>query len=811
MGSVLQDLRLALRSLHRAPTYALAAIAALALAIGANTALFSLIEATLLRPYPYPHPERLLIVRESSKQFPDSSVAYPNFLDWRAQTRESFSGIAAFRRDSFNLTGSGEPERVGARQVTSDFFDVLGVQPQLGRFFTERDDFAGAPRTVVLGNALWQRRFASDPRILGQAITLGGDSYTVIGILPPGFRFLTQQDLFVPLGLWADPFKDRDDHPGISVLARTRPGVSLEGARAALDAVAQRLEKEYPRTNTGHRVRATPIQVDQTEAFRSALFVLWGAVGLVLLIAAANVANLALARAAARGPELAIRSALGAGRRRLMQELLTESVLLAVAGGACGVLLAFWGLDALLPYVPEVLRRNAEVHIDGWVLAFTLALSVVTGLAFGVLPAFRASQPDLDALLRDAHATDSRPRRKLRSALVVTEIALSLMLLIGAGLLMRSFARLARVDLGFQPHGLVALQLSLPAVRYPDGPAEIRFEQELRRRLEALPGVRAVSVAQSLPLFDDNSMSGFWVEGRPRPLPGEGVSAYSYAATPGFLAAMGGRLLRGRDLREDDTLRKPAVLIDDGLARRLFPGSDPIGQHLSFPPEVVGNMRGPEIVGIFAHMQQYGPGDANLIDSGIMLPFAVGAEFAPQWYRGMTVLLRSQGELGPLVAAARREVLALDPELPVYNVKTMDAAVDDALSGRRFSLVLLGLFAAVALLLAAVGVYGVMSYGVEQRTREIGIRMALGARQEEVQRMVVRDGARLAGAGIAIGIALAVLLSRVLRGMLFGVSTFDPLSYVGLTLVLAAVALFASWLPARRASKVDPGVALRAE
>ncbi|HET9753123.1 MAG TPA: ABC transporter permease, partial [Myxococcales bacterium] len=471
MGSVLQDFRLALRSLHRAPTYALAAIAALALAIGANTALFSLIEATLLRPYPYPQPERVLIVRESSKAFSASSVAYPNFVDWRAQTRDTFSAMAAFRRDSFNLTGSGEPERVAARQVTSDFFDALGVQPQLGRGFTAQDDSPGAPRTVMLGNALWQRRFASDPRVIGQALTLGGDSYTIVGILPPGFRFLAAQDVFVPLGLWADQFRSRDDHPGISVVARLRPGVSLARARAALDSVAERLEKEYPISNTGHRVRAMPIQEEQTQDFRSALFVLWGAVALVLLIAAANVANLALARAAARGPELAIRCALGAGRRRLMRELLTESVLLSLAGGALGVVLAFWGLDALLPYVPEALRRNADVRIDAGVLLFTLGLSVATGLAFGVLPALRASQPDLEAFLRDAHATDSRPRRRLRSALVVAEIALSLMLLIGAGLLLRSFARLARVDLGFQPHGLVALQLSLPAVRYRDGAA----------------------------------------------------------------------------------------------------------------------------------------------------------------------------------------------------------------------------------------------------------------------------------------------------------------------------------------------------
>ncbi len=372
MGTLLLDLKVSLRSLRRAPTYALAAVAALGLAIGANTALFSLIEATILRPYPYPHPEQLLIVRETAKGFGDSSVAYPNYRDWREQTGNVFSAMAAFRRDSFNLTGAGDPDRLAARMVGADFFDALGVHAQLGRTFTESDDAPGAERTVVLGNALWQRRFAADPRVVGQSITLGGNSYTVIGVLPPAFRFLVTSDVFVPIGLWADQFKDRDTHPGISVVARMKPGVTLDQARSALNAVAQRLEKEFPRTNSGHATRAKTIQDDQTEDFRGALFILWGAVGLVLLIAAANVANLALARASARAPELAIRAALGAGRGRIARELLTESVLLALVGGAAGVILAVWGLDALFPWVPEILRRNAEVRINGSVLAFTL-------------------------------------------------------------------------------------------------------------------------------------------------------------------------------------------------------------------------------------------------------------------------------------------------------------------------------------------------------------------------------------------------------------------------------------------------------
>ena len=811
---MLQDLRLAIRSLRRAPTYSIFAIAALAIAIGANTSLFSLIEATLLRPSQYPNVERILILRETSKDFAESSVSLPNFRDWRDQTRDQFSAMAAARRDSFTLTGSGDPERVSARMVSAEFFDVLGIQPQLGRGFVAENDAPGAARTVVLTNALWKRRFASDPRVIGQSITLAGDSYTVIGVMPAGFRYFSAQDVFVPLGLWSEKYRDRGSHPGITVVGRMRAGASLAQVAQALDGVAVRLEKQYPESNTGHRVHQKTMRETQTEDFRTALLVLWGAVGLVLLIAAANVANLALARAAARAPELAIRSALGAGRSRLVRELLTESVILAVAGGGIGVLLAFWGLDALLPLVPETLRRNADVAINGQVLAFTLGLSILTGLAFGVLPALRASRPDLDALLRDAHATDSRPRRRLRSTLVVAEIALSLMLLIGAGLLLRSFAKLGHVDLGFQPHGVVAFNLLLPDGHYPDGAAEIRFEHELRRRLEALPGVKAVAVTPgSSPLLDDNSTDGFWIDGRLRPEPGKGWSTYQYNATPGFLQAMGAKLLRGRDLRETDDGHHPAALVDDGFVRNAFPdGEEPLGHFIDFDATSVGaGIVKVEIVGVYTHMSQLAPGDEDKNNSGMVLPFAWGATFAPQWFHGLGVLVRSDGEAEPLIAAARREVLALDPLLPIFEAKTLDAAVDELLAGRRFAMVLLALFACVALLLAAVGVYGVMSYGVVQRTREIGIRMALGARQQDVLRLVVSDGARMAGLGVAIGLLLAASLARVLRGMLFGVSAFDPLSYGVLTVVLVAIALAASWLPARRASKVDPNEALRAD
>jgi predicted permease len=813
MERIARDVKLAVRSLRKAPTYSIAAVAALALAIGANTALFSIIEATLLRPYPYPHPERILIVRESNKEFGPFSVAYPNYRDWRAQTRDVFSNMTAFRRDSFNLTGVGDPDRVAARLVGAEFFELLGARAALGRTFTESDDAPGAPRTVVLSNAFWRKRFASDPRVIGQSITIGGDSYTVIGVMPPSFRFFVASDVYLPIGLWADGFKDRDTHPGIAVLARMKPGTTLDTALAALNAVAERLEKEYPRSNTGHRVFAKQIQEYQMEEYRDALFVLWGAVALVLLIAAANVANLALARAAARAPELAIRAALGAGRARLARELLTESVLLSLTGGTLGVLLAFWSLDALSPWIPEILVRNAEVRINAAVLTFTLALSVFTGLAFGVLPALRASRPDLEGLLREGHSTDPRSRRRLRSGLVVGEIALSLMLLIGTGLLLRSFAKASEVDLGFRPHGVLALQLSLPPSRYPDGKAEVRFEQELRRRLAALPGVRGVAVVEAAPLLDDSSTGGFWVEGRPRPEPGEGISAYNYNATAGFLEVMGGRLLRGRDVRDEDDLAGPVVVIDDALARKLFGTEDALGKRLVFPREALGGREIPpvEVVGVYGHMAQYGAGATDPVRAGMILPFAATAELAPQWHRNLILLLRSDGDPAQLTSAVRQEVLSVDPELPVFNAKTMQAAVDESLSGRKFSLLLLGLFAAVALTLAAVGVYGVISYGVVQRTREIGIRMALGARQQDVLRMVVGNALRLVTSGIGIGLLLAAGLSRVLRGMLFGVSAFDPVAYVVLSLVLALVALFSSSLPARRAARVDPNVALRAE
>jgi predicted permease len=809
---MLHDLRLALRSLRRAPAYAVAAISALALAIGANTALFSLIESTLLRAVPYSHSEQLLFLRSANKTFHASSVSLPDFRDWRAQSKDQFTGMAAFRKDSFTLTGSGDADRVAGRMVSSDFFDVLSTRPQLGRFFTAQDHAAGAARTVVLSNALWQKRFASDPRVIGQNITLTGDSYTVVGVAPPGFRFFSGQDVFVPLGLWSDQFKNRDTHPGISVVARLRPGVTLAQARQSLNAIAERLEKEYPDSDTGQRVSVRTLQDATTELFRGALFVLWGAVGLVLLIAAANVANLALARAAARAPELAIRSALGAGRKRLMRELLTESVLLSLAGGTLGVLLAFWGLDLLLPFVPEDLRR-ADVRIDAPVLAFTLVLATATGLAFGILPALRASRPDLDALLREAHATDSRPRRRLRTSLVVAEIALALMLLIGAGLLLRSFAKLAGVDMGFQPRGLVTFQLSLPERRYPDSASEIRFEHELRARLAALPGVRAIALSPgSAPLLDDNSTDTYWIDGRDRPKPGEGISSYQYSATPGFLAAMGARLLRGRELAETDDSGHPAVLIDDGFVRRHFPsGEEPLGRSVALLGPDGQTVFHAEIIGVYAHMQQFGPGEHDPIDIGMVLPFSWLAGIAPQWFRGLTVLVRADGDVEPLMVAVRREVMALDPELPVYGVKTMTAALDQTLAQRRFALTLLALFAAAALLLAAVGIYGVTSYGVVQRTREIGIRMALGARQRDVLRLVVADGARMAGIGAGIGIVLAALLSRLLRGMLYGVSAFDPISYAALTCVLSLVVIAASWLPARRAARVDPNEALRAD
>ena len=802
MESFVQDVRYGLRSLRKAPGFTVIAALALALGIGANTVLFSVISFSLLRPLPFPEPERIVIFNETAPNFPASSVAWLNYLDWKAQVGDLFTRFAAVRRDSFNLTSSGEPERLLGRMATADLLPLTGVRPIVGRLYTAEEDQPGAPRTVVLTYGLWQRRFGGDPGIVGKSIQLSGDSYTVVGILPKDFRFLSGGDLFVPLGLFADRYPDRGMHPGIYVFGRMKPGVTLPQVQKAMDAVSARLAEAHQEMR-GNGIHAALLREDAVSDARPALLVLWGAVAFVLLIAAANVANLLLARATARQGEIAIRIALGAGRFRIVRQLLTESVLLSLLGGAFGLGLALWGLDALAPLLAS-LPRGKDVHIDPLALGFTAAVALVTGIGFGLFPAIRASDPSVHTLLKDVRSTTSHAR--LRNALIVGEVALSMVLLIGAGLLLRSFGRLTGIYPGFESANVLTAGIALPRAQYPDGASIQKFTDELRRRASELPGVAAAAVAQGMPLLGAPETS-FLFEGKGTDRSKE-PEANVYAVTPGYFEVMRIPLLRGRFFEEADKDRN-VVVIDEAMARRYFAGEDPIGRRMAGTDD--HQMPALEIIGVVGHVQNYTLEGKGPVDMAYYVPHGTAARLLPGFLTGGFVALRTQGDPLRFAAPLRKLVLSIDPLQPIFSVQSMEQVVSDSVSDRRLNLLLLGIFAAVALLLASVGIYGVMSYSVEQRTREIGIRMALGAERSSVLRLIVGQGARLAASGILVGIAGAFALSRVMAGLLYGVSATDPLTYLALAAVLAAVAVAACAVPARRALLVDPAVALRAE
>jgi len=687
--------------------------------------------------------------------------------------------------------------------VTSELLPLTGVRLILGRFSTADEDKPGAPRTVVLTYGLWQRRFGGDPSLVGKAIQLSNESYTVVGILPKDFRFLSGGDLFVPLGLFADRYQDRGMHPGIYVFGRMKPGVTLAQVQKAMDAVAARLADVH-RENHLNGINAKLLRDDQVAEARPALLVLWGAVACVLLIAAANVANLLLARATARQGEIAIRVALGAGRFRIVRQLLTESVLLSILGGALGLGIAYWGLDALAPLLAS-LPRGSDVRIDVLALGFTAAVSLLTGVGFGLFPALRASDPSVHTLLKDVRSASSHAR--LRSGLIVTEVALSMVLLIGAGLLLRSFGRITGVHPGFDAGHVLTAGISLPPSRYPDGAAIQRFTDEFRRRALEIPGVTEAAAAQGMPFLGAPETS-FAFEGKEPVDPRKEPEANVYAVTPGYVEAMRIPVLRGRAFAEADKDRN-VVLIDETMARRYFPDQDPIGRRMAGGGH--GMVPPLEIVGVVGHVQNYNLDGKGPVDMAYYMPYGTAAKILPALMNNGFVVVRSQGDPLQMSAPLRRLVQSIDPLQPIFSIQSMDQVISSSVSDRRLSLILLGIFAAVALLLASVGIYGVMSYSVEQRTREIGIRMALGAERTAVLRLIVGQGALLAAAGIAVGVVGAFALSRLMAGLLYGVSATDPVTYGGLALMLAAVAVGACAVPARRAVLVDPAVALRAE
>ena len=803
-----QDVSYALRGLRKHRGFTAVAVITVALGIGANTAIFTVINAVLLRPLPYENPDRLVVLTETVSDRSTGGVSYQNFVDWRAQNTV-FENIAALRiRESFNLTGTGESERLQGRLVSANFLATLGVKPIRGRDFLVEDDQPGATSAAILSHALWQRRFGADENIVGKQLILNGQQFTVVGITPPDFQFGADADVSVPIGLSAERFKLRGKDPGINVVARLKQGVSPETANAELKTIAARLEQQYPETNTGRGVRAESLRENIVGEVRPTLLTLLAAVGCVLLIACANVANLLLTRSAARQKEMAIRTALGAGRNRLLRQLFTESTILALAGGVLGLLLAIWGTSVISSYIPEGIPRIREIGIDGPVLLFTLGASLLTGVLFGLAPAVQVSPYNLTAVLKEGERNSSVGHNRAGRLLVISELALTLVLLVGAGLLVKSFWRLSQVNPGFNPQNLLAMQISINA-RPDEGPRVDNFLSSLQERVQKLPGVHSVSISNGLP-FEGANFPPFNIDGQPPPKPGQDPAGLLYTVSPDYFKTMGIDLVRGRVFSAQDTKDTTAVaVIDEVFARRHFPNEDSLGKRFKLATPGADSR---EIVGVVRHVEHSGlegqsADTAEFYFNFNQLPLAT----LPRYVRRVNLLVRTTVEPLSLAAPVRNQISARDKDQAVFNVRTMEQALSQSVAARRFSMILLGVFAVLALLLAAVGIYGVISYSVAQRTREVGIRMALGARAIDVLKLVMRDGLKLVLIGVGLGLAGALALTRLMTTLLFGVTPTDVLTYATVAFGLIVVALIACCIPARRATKVDPLVALRFE
>jgi putative ABC transport system permease protein len=802
MQSLWHDLRFAARMLWKRPGFTAVAAGALALGIGANTAIFSVVNAVLLRPLPYPEPEQLVQLWEARprQNMPRIEVSPNEFLAW-AEQGQSFRQLAAADLVNFNLTGRGEPERLPTARVTAGYFPLFGVAPALGRHFLPEEDQPGRNNVVVLSHFLWQTRFGSDPGIVNQTVSLDGVPCTVVGVMPPGFRLPQDARLARPIAFGPDD-RTRAGNHFLNVYARLKPGVTLRDAEVEMATVAARLEQEFAATNAGHQVALTSLREQLVGDVRPALLVLLGAVGLVLLIACANLANLLLARAEARRKEVAVRAALGASRWRIVRQLLAESVLLAAAGGAAGLLLAVWGVDLLVSLDPAGVRRVGEVQLDAVVLAFTFGLSLVTGLLFGLAPALQASKPDFVETLKEGGRAGVGGRRggRLRAALVVSEVALTLVLLVGAGLLVKSFARLLDVDPGLDPRGVLTLDVSLPTAKYAEPQRVAAFYQQLLAEVAALPGVEAAGAVSVLPLSGDDNSNFVHIEGRAPLAQGQALRAGRRNVTPEYFRAFRIPLKSGRLIAPaDDAQAMRVAVINEAMAARFFEGEDPVGKRLRTGegnPWIT-------VVGVVGDVRHRGLDIETRPE--MFFPHAQ----APS--RQMSLAVRTAGDPLALVGAVRERVRAVDDEQPIGNVKTMEAWLAESVASRRFSVLLLGAFALAAAVLAALGIYGVVSYGVARRTHELGLRIALGASRADVLRLVIRQGMRATLVGAGVGLAAALALTRLMAGLLYGVSATDPAVFAAVTLLLTGVALFACYVPARRATKVDPMEALRHE
>jgi predicted permease len=809
MGSLFQDIRIGFRVLSKRPAITLIAVLTLALGVGANTAIFSVVDAVLLRPLPYKQPDRLLFLTEDSRQVPQMSISMADFNDWKA-TNTVFENMAPYQTNVAILTGHGQPENLRIREITAALLPTLGVQPILGRALTPEDDKVGAEPVALLGDGYWASSFARDPNVIGQKLNLDGELYTIIGVIPSS-KFhgsWPQCSLFTSLWRREDQLGGemrRGSHPGILAIARMKPGVTVGQATSQLKEIAARLQVQHPVSNTGISITATPLLEAYVGNIRPALLVLMAAVGFVLLIACANIANLSLARATERNRELAIRTALGATRFRLVRQLLTESLLLALMGGSLGLLLAYSGTGALAGISASSVPRIDTVSMSGEVLLFTLVISLLTGLFFGIFPAWQGSRVDVHESMKDGgrSGTSSAGKRRVRSFLVVAELSISLVLLIGAGLMLKSFYRVLQTDPGFSSQGVLTAFYSLPNLQYKDDAQRRQFANQLAAKLESIPGVQASGVKN--PLLGGNQTS-YGVEGKPLADPGKRSSTDISRVTPGAMKAMGIALIQGRYFTPSDNENsEPVCIIDATMAQAEWPGQNPVAKRIavSFLNNNPNDPQWMKIVGIVAHTKNYGVDQPSRVET--YLPFAQDPS------GGGYIVLRTSTNPSSLAQNTRDAILSIDPNIPLSQVRSLADTVDEDVAPRRLSVFLLGAFASLALVLAAVGIYGVMSYMVSQRTQEIGVRIAIGAQSTDILRLILRNGMTLLLIGIAIGMAGAISLSRFLESLLFEVKATDLKIFASVPLVLAAIAFLACYLPARRATRVDPIIALRNE
>jgi putative ABC transport system permease protein len=804
-----QDCRFALRQLRKSPGFTAVAVLTLALGIGANTAVFSVVYSALLQPLPYRDAWRLMVLKETTPRVGVVSVSYPNFLDWRAQNH-TFSEMAVLEEVGFNLSGVTEPESVSGLAVSPNFLAMMGIRPAIGRDFEAAEEKTGTAPVAILSYSLWQRRFAGDPGVLGRTIVLDGRGLTVVGVLPSNFLAPSNTDVLIPIGVWitnnSQEAHERGDRGDMTVIGRLAPGITGKQATSEMEGIAARLAQEYPTTNDRCGVALQPIRDAFVGQTRPALLVLFGAVIFVLLIACANVANLFLVRGTGRTKEMALRLALGASTSRIFAQMLTESLVLSLLGGLLGVGVAFAGVRGIGQLIPAGLLPGGAVALNIPVLLFAAAIVLLAAFVFGVTPALHSSRTDVQSELKEGSRTSSAgtAHSRVRDALAVSEAALALVLLVGAGLMMKSLYRLLQVDPGFRPNQVLTMTLSLRPDQYPKGAAVRNFWEQLLQRVRELPGVESAAVATNTPMTDSHSRNDITIEGMAQPRPGNYPHPDVHIVSPGYVPTLGITLLRGRSFTEADKEDAPLVaMVNQRLATQFFPNQDPIGKRLMFGHPNTDAPKWLTIVGVVADTKMYGLANLSRLE--------VYETFRQNPSRQMDLLVKSRVDPAALTSVVRAAVYSVDKDQSIASVATMKQLVNNSIATRRITLVLLGLFSALALILGAIGIYGVIAYSVAQRTREIGVRMALGAPRAGVFRMVIGEGMKLAGTGIAIGILVALGLARLMSSLLYQVSTADFETFTAVAVLLLLVALAASYIPARRATSVEPIVALRYE